>query len=327
MRAKSIAYAALGVAVAVFGSDPAVAQKIIHVDQSPFRVNPLNLKVTKSFGGALILRVRPARKAFPKTKMQARKSKSAIDGKPRDQRVRTGFPESRLPRDQRVRTGFPESRLPRDQRVRTGFPESRLPRDQRVRTGLPGTRLPPNQRVRTGFPESRLTPSHRVHTDLFPVRVIKFGQVSNNRGVRRVMRRKGRLRKKGFVGFSVPQQTYFPPYYNAPRPWAHGPDLQSRIEGGKTIRQGSSYASRIKPGKTVKQGSRYASRIQGGKTVEQGSHYASQINPGLTVEQGSPWASRIPNWKFSGFAAPMRPRGIPYYDARRRKRSPWASRF
>lgn len=248
----------------LLGPVPAAAQKIIHVEPSPFRINPLDLKVTRSFGGALILRVRPAKKS--------RKIRNMHPGK----------------------------------RVRKPDAPKRVITKQQVQTDLPGSRLPPSQ---------------RVQPDLFPSRVIKFGKVAKTRGIRRV------IHKKGFVGFSLPQQTYFPPYYKAPRGWARGPDLKSRIEGGKTVRQGSPFASRIEGGKTVVQGSPYASRIQGGKTVERGSRYASRIKPGLTVEGGSPWASKMPNWKFSGYAAPMRPRGIPYYKANRRKRAPWASRY
>ena len=269
----------------LLGPVPAAAQKIIHVEPSPFRINPLDLKVTKSFGGALILRVRPAKKPKKIRKMHPGK---------------------------RVRKPDAPKRAITKQQVQTDLPGSRLPRSQRVQTDLPGTRLPPSQ---------------RVQADLFPARVIKFGKVANERGIRRVIPKKGRFGKKGFVGFSLPQQTYFPPYYKAPHGWARGPDLESRIEGGKTVRQGSPFASRIEGGKTVVQGSPYASRIRGGKTVERGSRYASRIKPGLTVEGGSPWASKIPNWKFSGYAAPMRPRGIPYYKANRRKRAPWASRY
>jgi hypothetical protein len=83
----------------------------------------------------------------------------------------------------------------------------------------------------------------------------------------------------------------------------------------------------MRGGKTVRQGSIWRSHIKGGRTVEGGSRWASQIVAGRTVEGGSKWRSTMSNWSFSGYAAPMRPKGIPYYRARRSARSPWASRL
>ena len=97
-----------------------------------------------------------------------------------------------------------------------------------------------------------------------------------------------------FSAFALPDQHLFPPYYEAERPWAQRPDMASRIEGGKTVEGGS----------------RFASHIAGGKTVE----------------QGSPWRSTMANWRFTGYEAPMRPRGIPYYRAQPRARSPWSGK-
>lgn len=146
-------------------------------------------------------------------------------------------------------------------------------------------------------------------------------------GKRHARNKRFALKRNRFAGFALPDQTLFPPYYEARRPWVQRPDMASRIEGGKTVEQGSPWRSHIEGGKTVEQGSVYASRMTGGKTVEGGSRWASHIKAGKTVEQGSRWASTMPNWRFSGYAAPMRPRGIPYYRAARSARSPWSSRL
>jgi hypothetical protein len=159
------------------------------------------------------------------------------------------------------------------------------------------------------------------------MRVRKFGRLAAaHRGVR-LKRNLFGLPKTRFTGFSLPEQTLFPPYYAAPRPFARGPDMKSRLKGGKTVRQGSPLRGRIPAGKAVRQGSPLGSRIKGGRTVKGGSRWSSRINPGRTVEQGSQWKSAMPNWRFSGTVAPMRPRGIPYFRAKRRARSPWASRI
>lgn len=147
-----------------------------------------------------------------------------------------------------------------------------------------------------------------------PVRVVKFGRVT--RGLPHV----------GFSSLALPDQTLFPPYYRFPQPYAKGPGMTSRIKGGPTSLQGSNWRSRLKGGKTVQQGASTRSHIRGGRTAEGGSRWASHIAAGRTAERGSPFASTMPNWRFSGYAAPMRPKGIPYYRARR-TRSPWASRL
>lgn len=103
--------------------------------------------------------------------------------------------------------------------------------------------------------------------------------------------------------------------------------MEGRLQGGKTVQQGSRWRSHIEGGKTVEGGSRYRSRIEGGRTVDGGSRWASRIAAGRTVEQGSQWASPPPNWRFSGYVPPMRSRGIPYYRATRPARSPWVSRL
>ena len=103
--------------------------------------------------------------------------------------------------------------------------------------------------------------------------------------------------------------------------------MTSRIKGGKTALQGSNWRSHIEGGKTVEQGAATRSHIPGGRTVESGSRWASRIVAGRTAEGGSKWRSAMPNWRFSGYAAPMRPKGIPYYRSKRRTRSPWASRL
>ena len=164
------------------------------------------------------------------------------------------------------------------------------------------------------------------------VRVRKFGRVVPSKLHSRQHLRTHRILKRKrhgitvFSAFALPDQHLFPPYYEADRPWSQRPDMASRIKGGKTVEGGSRYASHIKGGKTVEGGSRYASHIEGGKTVEGGSRYASHIKGGKTVEQGSPWRSTMSNWRFSGYEAPMRPKGIPYYRAQPRARSPWAGR-
>jgi hypothetical protein len=162
---------------------------------------------------------------------------------------------------------------------------------------------------------------------LTSVRVHKFGRVTRGR-LRHTKRfRKTRFRHKRFSAFSLPDQTLYPPYYAWPQPYAKGPDMASRIKGGKTVEQGSIWRSRIEGGKTVEQGSQWGSHIKGGRTVEGGSRWASRIVAGRTVEGGSKWGSTMPNWRFTGYAAPMRPRGITYYRTKRRTRSPWASRL
>ncbi len=176
-----------------------------------------------------------------------------------------------------------------------------------------------------------------------PVRVHKFGRVTRGRFLhkgrfskrhvrhvsllhKRVFSKK-HIRHVRFSAFALPDQTLFPPYYAWPQPYARGPDMTSRIKGGKTVLQGSIWRSRMRGGKTVRQGSIWRSHIKGGRTVEGGSRWASQIVAGRTVEGGSKWRSTMSNWSFSGYAAPMRPKGIPYYRARRSARSPWASRL
>ena len=157
------------------------------------------------------------------------------------------------------------------------------------------------------------------------IRVRKFGRVTHGRIIRRKTLRKSGLPRVRFSVFALPDQTLFPPYYHSPQPYAKGPDMTSRIKGGLTSRQGSPWRGRFKGGKTVEQGASTRSHFKGGRTVEGGSRWASHIVAGRTVEQGSPWASTMPNWRFSGYAAPMRPKGIPYYRVRR-ARPPWASR-
>ena len=160
-----------------------------------------------------------------------------------------------------------------------------------------------------------------------PVRVHKFGRVTRGRFSHKSRFSKRHVRHVRFSAFALPDQTLFPPYYAWPQPYARGPDMTSRINGGKTVLQGSIWRSRIKGGKTVRQGSIWRSHIKGGRTVKGGSHWAGHIVPGRTVEGGSKWRSSMSNWRFSGYAAPMRPKGIPYYRARRPARSPWASRL
>ncbi len=160
-----------------------------------------------------------------------------------------------------------------------------------------------------------------------PVRVLKFGRITRGRFLHKRRVSETGIPHVRFSAFSLPDQTLFPPYYAWPRPYAEGPDMTSRIMGGKTVLQGSIWRSRIRGGKTVRQGSIWRSHIRGGRTVEGGSRWSSHIVAGRTVEGGSKWRSTMSNWRFSGYAAPMRPRGIPYYRARRPARSPWASRL
>lgn len=159
------------------------------------------------------------------------------------------------------------------------------------------------------------------------VRVRKFGRVAGPHRAFSGKLAKRRFRRVRFDAFALPEQRYFPPFYEASRAWMQRPDMASRIEGGKTVQGGSRYRSHIEGGRTVEGGSRYRSRIEGGRTVEGGSRYRSRIEGGRSVEQGSPWRSTKPNWRFSGYAAPVRPRGIPYYRSSRHVRSPWASRL
>lgn len=158
------------------------------------------------------------------------------------------------------------------------------------------------------------------------IRIFRFGQ-SKKTGTRDRKNRTHELPLSRFAAFALPDQTYFPPYYRAYRPYRRGPDMMSRLEGGRTVRQGSPWRGEIKAGRTVEQGARRRGTIQGGRTVEQGSPYRSRIAAGRTVEKGSPWASTMRNWRFSGYAAPVRPKGIPYYRSKRRGRSPWAGRL
>jgi hypothetical protein len=155
----------------------------------------------------------------------------------------------------------------------------------------------------------------------------RFARVHHRRFKHKRHFRKAGLPHLHLSTFSFPDQTLFPPYYASPQPWARGPDMASRIGGGRTVEQGSIWGSHIEGGKTVEQGSIWRGHISGGRTVEGGSRFASHIIAGPTVEGGSRWGSTMPNWRFTGYAAPMRPRGIPYYRASRHARSPWASRL
>lgn len=167
--------------------------------------------------------------------------------------------------------------------------------------------------------------SSAAKTAIAKVRVRKFGRIVHP-GKKYARGKVKRFKRVRFSAFALPDQRYFPPYYEANRAWTQRPDMKSRIKGGKTVQQGSRYRSHIEGSKTVEGGSVYASRIKGGRTVEGGSRWASRIKGGRSVEQGSQWRSRMPNWRFSGYASPMRPRGIPYYRASR-SRSPWRSRL
>ena len=162
---------------------------------------------------------------------------------------------------------------------------------------------------------------------LTPVRVRKFRRVIHARRIRGKSLKKTGLAHIRFFSFGLPEQTLFPPFYRSPQPYAQGPDMTSRLVGGKTAKRGSLWRGRIEGGKTVERGAPRRSRLKGGRTVKGGSRWASRIVAGSTVERGSPFASTMPNWRFSGYAAPMRPKGIAYYRAKRRKRSPWASRL
>ena len=102
-----------------------------------------------------------------------------------------------------------------------------------------------------------------------PVRVRKFGRVTHKRLIR-----KPGIPRLRFTSISFPEQTLFPPYYQHPRPWAEGPDMASRIEGGKTVRQGSMWRSYIKGGKTVEQGAPTRSRI-----TDPHGHYKARAGP------------------------------------------------
>jgi hypothetical protein len=85
---------------------------------------------------------------------------------------------------------------------------------------------------------------------------------------------RGKVIHRKFLRIARPYNTLFQPYYRFPRPYANGPDLTSRIRGGRT--------------------------------VEGGSRWASRIAAGRTVERGSPFASKIPIWRFSRSSASAR---------------------
>lgn len=158
------------------------------------------------------------------------------------------------------------------------------------------------------------------------VRIVRFGRSAHvGAGVRMVHRHNRPFSR--FAAFALPEQIYFPPYYRADRAYVQRPDMKSRLKGGLTARQGSPWRSEIRPARTVEQGARLRGTIRSARTVEQGSRYRSRIAAGRMIEKGSPWASTMRNWRFSGYAAPVRPKGIPYYRSKRRGRSPWASRL
>jgi hypothetical protein len=164
-------------------------------------------------------------------------------------------------------------------------------------------------------------------TGITPLRIHKYGRITSGGVIRGKTGRKARLARVHTAAFALPDQRLFPRYYQASRRWSAGPDMKSRIKGGKTVQQGSPWGSRLKGGKTDRGGSPFRSHIRPGSTVQGGSRWAGHIVPGRTVKQGSRWGSTMRNWRFSGYAAPMRPKGVRYYRAKRRTRSPWASRL
>ncbi len=121
---------------------------------------------------------------------------------------------------------------------------------------------------------------------------------------------------KNFKAFAFPEQHLFPPYYESKRPAPRQNLAASRIKAGLTVRQGSLWRGSINAGLTVEQGSPKRSVFKGGRTIERGSVWAGHIREGKTVQQGSPWANPRRNWRFSGFEAPVRPKGLNYYRAR-----------
>ena len=121
---------------------------------------------------------------------------------------------------------------------------------------------------------------------------------------------------KNFKAFAFPEQHLFPPYYESKRPAPRQNLAASHIKAGLTVRQGSPWRGSIKAGLTVEQGSPKRSVFKGGRTIERGSVWAGHIRGGKTVQQGSPWANTRRNWRFSGYEAPVRPKGLKYYHAR-----------
>lgn len=125
-----------------------------------------------------------------------------------------------------------------------------------------------------------------------------------------------KARFKNFKAFAFPEQHLFPPYYESKRPAPRQNLAASYIKAGLTVRQGSQWRGSIKGGLTVEQGSPKRSVFKGGRTIERGSIWAGHIGGGKTVQQGSPWASTRRNWRFSGYEAPVRPKGLKYYRAK-----------
>lgn len=156
---------------------------------------------------------------------------------------------------------------------------------------------------------------HAKHRHSGPRSHIAYGVHRHAGGAKRFHHR-GYGRFKAFAGFAVPDQHLYPPYYRSYRPAPKESLARSRITGGKTVRQGSIWRGTIHGGPTVEQGSRYRSHLAGAPTVRKGSVWGGRMTGGFTVRQGSRWASPRPNWRFSGYAAPVRPKGLAYFRAK-----------
>lgn len=147
------------------------------------------------------------------------------------------------------------------------------------------------------------------------MRTIAYGR-QRQYGPRPKFHHHRKARFKNFKAFAFPEQQLFPPYYESKRPAPRQNLAASHIKAGLTVRQGSPWRGSIKGGLTVELGSPKRSIFKGGRTIERGSIWAGHIRGGRTVQQGSPWASTRRNWRFSGYEAPVRPKGLKYYRAK-----------
>lgn len=183
----------------------------------------------------------------------------------------------------------------------------RQPRKFTTGFGLRSIRKSGKARVRTYGHARRHYGGPRSH--------ITYG-VHRHSGRAKHVRHRGHARHKAFAGFAVPDQHLYPPYYRSYRPAPKENLARSHIKGGETVRQGSIWRGGIRGGRTVEQGSRYRSHLAGAPTVRKGSLWGGHLAGGLTVGQGSRWANTRPNWRFSGYAAPVRPKGLAYFRAK-----------
>lgn len=79
-------------------------------------------------------------------------------------------------------------------------------------------------------------------------------------------------------------------YFNAPQPW----NERNYLRGPDFPPVNDAIQSHLRPGRTIPNAENiYRQRIEGGRTVEQGSQWAGTFRGGWTAGQGSPWRNRL----------------------------------